>query len=164
MNRRRRPQGGGGVCGEQHQTGKSGKNQRGQQGGREAQGRTGPLGCRSCLGGTQAGRRGDQHGAGHAAADRGLGQRHVHRREAHPDERQQQAKCHEADDSREGRPGADGPDGDAQHQQGQSGIERQRNGHARCPPRRMVRAIIWLTVAPANWASSQTATSFSAAR
>ncbi len=149
---------------EKHQPCETGKDQRAQHGSHEVQDRAGPLGCQLPLGRAQTCGSGDEHGAGYAAADRCLGQRDIHGGKPHPNERQQQAKRHKADDGREGRLCTNGPDSHAQHQQGQSGIERQRDGHACRSPRRMVRATIWVTVAPANWASSQTATSFSAAR
>ena len=50
-----------------------------------------------------------------------------------------------------------GPDGQAEHQQ-RPGRRRAPSArrHACGPPRRTARAISWVTVAPANWASSQT--------
>ena len=86
--------------------------------------RSGPLGRRPRLGDPQAGRRTEQQDAGQAAADGGLGERHVDGVEAHPDERQQQAVGDESDDRGEGVAGDDRPDGDGQDQHRQTHVDR----------------------------------------
>ncbi len=77
------------------------------------------------LGRWQAHGRAQQQDAGGAAPDSGLGQRHVHRREAHPDQRQQQPIGDKAYDGGETLPRRDDPAGDGQHQHGQNGVERE---------------------------------------
>ena len=67
-------------------------------GGDDARQRARPLGARRGFGAAQARRRADQQRAGQAAADGGLGQRHVDAVQLHPDQRQQQAVGDEADD------------------------------------------------------------------
>ena len=84
MCRRGRREGGSRIGEEQHQPSECRENQRGQHRRHKAQDRAWPLGDRSWLGRTQARGRGDEHGPGHAAADRRLGQRHVHGGQTHP--------------------------------------------------------------------------------
>ena len=58
--------------------------------------------------------RGDQQDAGHAAADGGLGQRHIRRIEPDPDDRKQEPVGDIADDRAENLARGDGPGGDRQ--------------------------------------------------
>ena len=69
------------------------------------------FGARRGLCFAQPARGADQQGAGEAAADRRLRQRHIRRGETHPDQRQQQPVGHEANHRREGVAHGDNPPG-----------------------------------------------------
>ena len=102
-----------------------------------------------------------QH-AGHSAADRGLRQRDIDRREPDPGDRQQQPVDDEADNGCERFARGDRPSPDPQDQDDKTDIENRQDGHP-CGPRcRTAPAMSCVTIAPDNWTSSQMLTSFNA--
>ena len=105
----------------------------------------------------------DQQNAGHPAADRGLGQRHIDREQTYPDERQQQSIDDIADRGRERSGREYGPGRDRENQECEADVERLQNAHAAVPLRRTARPMSCAAVAPANCTSAQMATSLSAA-
>src|SRR6202044_3500971 len=105
----------------------------------------------------------DEQNAGDAAADRRLRQRHVNRKQAYPDERQQQSVDDIANRSREGPGRENGPGRDRENQEREANVERLQNAHAAVPLRRTARPTSCAALAPANWTSAQMATSLSAA-
>ena len=114
------------------------------------------------FGGAQACDRTEHQHAGHSAADRGLRQRDIDRREPDPGDRQQQPVDDEADNGRERFARGNRRSPDPQDQDDKTDIENRQDGHP-CGPRcRTAPAMSCVTIAPDNWTSSQMLTSFNA--
>ena len=73
----------------------------------------------------QSGAGTDQQPAGHPAADRGLGQRHVRRGQTHPDQREQQPEGDKPDHRGECVARGGGPDGQSEDQYGEADVKSQ---------------------------------------
>src|SRR5262249_7676330 len=114
--------------------------------------------------GARAPRPAEQQRARQAAADRSLRERNVGSTETHPHKRQQHAVGHVARDRREGFASRDRPDGDNHDDGREHDLEREREGHARDPPRRPADAMSCETVALASSTRNQTQTSLRPSR
>ena len=104
------------------------------------------------------GRRDQQH-AGGTASDRGLRQRHVDRRNPHPDKRQEKPIDNEDDDGRGDPPGQHAPGTDAQNKQCQRRIE-DLFRHRRGSLVRIAPPMSCVTMAPESCTRSQVQNSF----
>src|SRR5271166_6025203 len=99
----------------------------------------------------------DEQNAGHAASDRRLRQRHIDRKQAYPDERQQQSIDDVTDRRRERSGRENGPGRDRENQEREADVERLQNAHTAEPLRRTARPTSCAALAPANWTSAQMA-------